>query len=144
MSGAEYVSSVERSLPSGNPNVVEAGISAFATSMVILNRWSRQRQALAEFMTTAQGSRLATSVGGVLTGRGGDFIIIDDPLKPEEAVSETQRTQSTSGINTPCTVALILRFRVNINRSQLRLAAAWSSSPGSRRIRLETSQRDLT
>jgi len=27
----------------------------------------------------------------VLTGRGADFIIIDDPLKPDEAVSDTQR-----------------------------------------------------
>jgi hypothetical protein len=27
----------------------------------------------------------------VLTGRGADFIIIDDPLKPDEALSETQR-----------------------------------------------------
>ena len=42
-------------------------------------------------MTAAQGFRLATSVGGVLTGRGADVIIIDDPLKPEEALSETQR-----------------------------------------------------
>ena len=42
-------------------------------------------------MTTRQGFRLSTSVGGVLTGRGADFIIIDDPLKPEEALSETQR-----------------------------------------------------
>jgi predicted phage terminase large subunit-like protein len=49
------------------------------------------RQALHDFMTTAKGSRLATSVGGVLTGRGADFIIIDDPLKPVEALSETQR-----------------------------------------------------
>src|SRR5262249_41796 len=31
------------------------------------------------------------SVGGVLTGRGADIIIIDDPLKPEEALSQTQR-----------------------------------------------------
>jgi len=38
-----------------------------------------------------QGFRLSTSVGGVLTGRGADFIIIDDPLKPDEAVSDTQR-----------------------------------------------------
>jgi hypothetical protein len=30
-------------------------------------------------------------VGGVLTGRGADIIIIGDPLKPDEAVSETQR-----------------------------------------------------
>jgi len=27
----------------------------------------------------------------MLTGRGADFIIIDDPLKPDEAVSESQR-----------------------------------------------------
>ena len=44
-----------------------------------------------EFDTTAQGCRLATSVGGVLTGRGADLIVIDDPLKPEEALSQTQR-----------------------------------------------------
>ena len=54
-------------------------------------RLSTQRQAVQEFMTTHQGFRLATSVGGVLTGRGADFIIIDDPLKPDEALSETQR-----------------------------------------------------
>jgi hypothetical protein len=42
-------------------------------------------------MTTQQGFRLAASVGGGLTGRGADFIIIDDPLKPDEAHSETQR-----------------------------------------------------
>src|SRR5690242_6567799 len=47
--------------------------------------------AVQEFMTTQQGFRLATSVGGDLTGRGADFIIIDDPLKPDEALSETQR-----------------------------------------------------
>jgi hypothetical protein len=35
--------------------------------------------------------RLATSVGGVLTGRGADLIIIDDPLKLEEALSQAQR-----------------------------------------------------
>jgi predicted phage terminase large subunit-like protein len=54
-------------------------------------RLSPQRQAVAEFETTGQGCRLATSVGGVLTGRGADIIVIDDPLKPEEALSQTQR-----------------------------------------------------
>ena len=44
-----------------------------------------------EFITTRQGYRLATSTGGVLTGRGADIILIDDPLKPEEALSEAQR-----------------------------------------------------
>jgi predicted phage terminase large subunit-like protein len=46
---------------------------------------------VSEFETTAQVCRLATSVGGVLTGRGADIIIIDDPLKPEEALSQAQR-----------------------------------------------------
>src|SRR6266446_5066748 len=36
-------------------------------------RLSPQRQAVQEFMTTRKGFRLATSVGGVLTGRGADF-----------------------------------------------------------------------
>lgn len=58
---------------------------------VFPTRLSPTRQAVAEFVTTAQGVRIATSVGGVLTGRGADLIIIDDPLKPEDAMSVTQR-----------------------------------------------------
>jgi predicted phage terminase large subunit-like protein len=54
-------------------------------------RLSSQRQALQELVTTRGGFRLATSVGGVLTGRGADLIVIDDPLKPDEALSDTQR-----------------------------------------------------
>ena len=44
-----------------------------------------------ELVTTAGGSRYATSVCGTLTGRGADLIIVDDPLKAEEAMSETAR-----------------------------------------------------
>ena len=44
-----------------------------------------------EFITTRQGYRLATSTGGVLTGRGADVIMIDDPLKPEQALSKALR-----------------------------------------------------
>src|SRR5438270_11026738 len=54
-------------------------------------RLAPHRQAVQEFITTGQGYRLATSTGGVLTGRGADIIIIDDPLKPEEALSDAQR-----------------------------------------------------
>ena len=57
-------------------------------------RLSPDKQAVDDFMTTDQGFRMATSVGGILTGRGADFIIIDDPLKAEEGLSETQRTNS--------------------------------------------------
>jgi predicted phage terminase large subunit-like protein len=45
-----------------------------------------------EIELTARGSRFATSIGGTLTGRGGDIIIIDDPLKPDDALSETKRS----------------------------------------------------
>jgi predicted phage terminase large subunit-like protein len=45
-----------------------------------------------EIELTARGFRLATSVGGTLTGRGGDIIVIDDPLKPDDAMSATRRT----------------------------------------------------
>jgi predicted phage terminase large subunit-like protein len=41
----------------------------------------------AEFETTRRGYRLATSVGGTLTGRGGEVLIIDDPIKANDAGS---------------------------------------------------------
>jgi hypothetical protein len=44
-----------------------------------------------EVKTTRRGYRFATSVGGTLTGRGGNFLIIDDPQKPEDAHSELAR-----------------------------------------------------
>jgi predicted phage terminase large subunit-like protein len=44
-----------------------------------------------EVMTTARGFRYATSVGGTLTGRGGNLIILDDPLNALEASSERAR-----------------------------------------------------
>jgi predicted phage terminase large subunit-like protein len=34
---------------------------------------------------------MSTSVGGTLTGRGADLIIIDDPLKPTDALSDARR-----------------------------------------------------
>jgi predicted phage terminase large subunit-like protein len=37
------------------------------------------------------GGRMATSIGGVLTGRGADIILIDDPLKASDAASAPRR-----------------------------------------------------
>jgi predicted phage terminase large subunit-like protein len=58
---------------------------------VFATRLSTQKQSVQEFTTTAQGFRLATSVGGVLTGRGADDIIVDDALKPVDAFSDPLR-----------------------------------------------------
>jgi hypothetical protein len=50
-----------------------------------------QKDSESEIELTARGFRVATSVGGTLTGRGGDLIIIDDPLKPDDAYSDVKR-----------------------------------------------------
>lgn len=42
------------------------------------------------------GMRYATSVGGPLTGLGADVIIIDDPLKADDAMSDTMRDRVNS------------------------------------------------
>lgn len=52
------------------------------------------RQAMGHLVTTAGGKRYATSVGGTLTGMGADVIIVDDPMKPDEARSDSERTKA--------------------------------------------------
>ena len=54
-------------------------------------RLASARPPFRELATTGGGFRLATSVGGVLTGRGADVILIDDPLKPADAMSQRRR-----------------------------------------------------
>lgn len=46
-----------------------------------------------KFQNTARGQMLATSFGGMATGEGGDVLVIDDPLDPEEAHSAIERTK---------------------------------------------------
>jgi predicted phage terminase large subunit-like protein len=65
--------------------------SSFYQRLFPNTRLSTEKQSVNEFLTTTGGFRLSTSVGGVLTGRGADIIILDDPLKPDEALSETRR-----------------------------------------------------
>jgi hypothetical protein len=46
-----------------------------------------------EQRTSLGGNRYATSVGGTLTGRGGDIIIVDDPIKADSVMSEAERDE---------------------------------------------------
>jgi predicted phage terminase large subunit-like protein len=55
-------------------------------------RLSREKNKELNFLTTRQGYRYSTSVAGTLTGRGGNIIIVDDPIKPEDAMSEAKRS----------------------------------------------------
>jgi len=54
-------------------------------------RISEVRSMTTDFETTRKGARIATTVGGTLTGRGGRIIVIDDPQKPADAMSEPKR-----------------------------------------------------
>jgi len=55
-----------------------------------------QKDSEIEIELTERGFRLATSVGGALTGRGGEIIVIDDPLKPDDAYSEAKRSAANA------------------------------------------------
>ncbi|MCB2077406.1 MAG: phage terminase large subunit [Novosphingobium sp.] len=51
------------------------------------------RDTATEMKTRQNGSRLATSLGGTITGLGADMIIIDDLMKAEDARSPIERTR---------------------------------------------------
>jgi predicted phage terminase large subunit-like protein len=50
-----------------------------------------KRTAEHDFETVRGGGRFSTSVDGTLTGRGGDLVLIDDPMKSGDAHSEAAR-----------------------------------------------------
>ena len=55
---------------------------------------TRLSRSTSMLLSTAQkGYRMATSVGGVITGYGADCIIVDDPLKAEDALSDNARAR---------------------------------------------------
>jgi predicted phage terminase large subunit-like protein len=101
-----------------NPRMKIIGVSY---SQDLANKFSRDQRALmqsawyqevfpdarinprkageAEFEIVGEGFRLATSCGGMLTGRGADLIIIDDPIKPQDAFSDALRKSSNDWID---------------------------------------------
>jgi predicted phage terminase large subunit-like protein len=66
---------------------------------VMESRWYRRafpslvlaRRSVADIGTTAGGRRIATSVDGVTTGFGADIIIVDDPMKTQDTMSQAAR-----------------------------------------------------
>ena len=54
-------------------------------------RLAREQNDQFKFQTTDFGFRLATSVGGTLTGEGGDILILDDPINAAQAQSPQLR-----------------------------------------------------
>ena len=64
---------------------------------VRLSEDQNQKQA---YENTARGHMLATSVGGTITGKGGDGIMMDDMLNPEHAESDAARKQTINTYRT--------------------------------------------
>lgn len=60
-------------------------------------RWGKtvqirqDKDTVRKFETTSGGYRLATSVGGSLTGEGGSILVVDDPINAKESNYETIR-----------------------------------------------------
>jgi predicted phage terminase large subunit-like protein len=54
-------------------------------------RLSKEHDAVSEYETTNGGVRFSTSISGGITGYGADILIIDDPLKATDALSEPRR-----------------------------------------------------
>lgn len=70
---------------------------------VLMSSWFRElfprcviatdQTSTTDFKTQARGGRFSTSVESTFTGRGGNFIIIDDPIKASDAMSESARNK---------------------------------------------------
>jgi hypothetical protein len=57
---------------------------------------TRDQDAKTRYETTATGMRLATSVGGMATGEGGDRIVVDDPVNAKQARSDAERAAANT------------------------------------------------
>ena len=104
---------------------------------VFRTRLNPKKSTEEEFETTKRGSRLATSVGGTLTGRGGDILIIDDPTKANDANSQVAletanewfRNTALSRLNSQSkSVVIVTQQRLHANDlSGMLLDRGWPS-----------------
>lgn len=49
-----------------------------------------------EFLNDHRGHMISTSVGGAATGKGGDILVVDDPVNPKEAASDVIRESANT------------------------------------------------
>jgi predicted phage terminase large subunit-like protein len=77
---------------------------------------SGDRNQVAQFMNDRRGQMIATSIGGTTQGRGCDIAILDDPVSPDQALSDAERRTANnwidntlrSRLNDPSTGAIVL------------------------------------
>lgn len=74
-----------------------------------------------EYENDKTGSMIATSVGGTVTGRGGDILLLDDPQDPEQAASDVERQNTIDWLisvwgsrgNDPTTPQILIQQRLH-------------------------------
>lgn len=82
--------------PAGTTLIERIGYQGLLGLLAGEEHWqlAADQDAKTRFETTRMGYRLATSVGGVATGEGGDYVVIDDPHKADEVESDTVREKT--------------------------------------------------
>lgn len=76
------------------------------TRLIMETNWYRQlfpgtqivrdQNTKTKFVTSERGHRIATSVTGSALGEGADYLIVDDPLNPAQALSEVERNNANT------------------------------------------------
>jgi predicted phage terminase large subunit-like protein len=96
--------------------------SSWFSEIFPTSRLAVDKKAVMDFSTTKGGGLFATTIGGAITGRGADLIIIDDPIEIRDAADETRLTYVneyfdtviSSRLNNPATdCMLIVAHRLN-------------------------------
>ncbi len=85
---ASYADDLARKLSTDTRTVLE---SPWHRELFPGLRLTSKRPRGSELITTRQGYRLALGMGGSILGRGADLIIVDDPIKATDVVSEAER-----------------------------------------------------
>jgi len=84
----------------------------------------RIQETLEDGTVTLGGNRYTTSVGGTLTGFHGHILLVDDPLNPKEAISDTkvkaanhwmEQTLSTRKVDKAITPTILIMQRLHQN-----------------------------
>ena len=70
-------------------------------------RLAGDRNQVAQFMNDRRGQMIATSIGATTLGRGCDVAILDDPVSPDQALSDAERNTANNWIDAT------LRSRLN-------------------------------
>ena len=66
---------------------------------IFKTRLQEDSKAAGRWETSEGGEYFAAGVGGAITGRGADLLIIDDPHSEQDALSRQLLNQRTSGIH---------------------------------------------